>query len=180
VFWRSDANPAVLPVDARAASVNDGNAFDLWRVEQSVTVVKHAGIEHVLVGDGNHRIQLDVRGRSLLEGPAHLRYELAAFVGVEDKVATLHRFIARQRLGRFPRALFPLERRARRWLTALQAIDGRLAGATPREIAVALFGDGAVRRDWDGPSDYLRSRVRRAIATGEQIVDRGYLKLLAS
>ncbi|MGB8842301.1 MAG: DUF2285 domain-containing protein, partial [Aliidongia sp.] len=65
-----------------------------------------------------------------------------------------------------------------RWRLALQALDASRAGMPPREIAVALFGDRIARRDWDGASDYLRSRVRRAIALGERLAGGGYLDLL--
>lgn len=138
------------------------------------------GIEHVLLGDGAHRIQLEVRGTSLLEGAVRLRFDLAGFDGVEAKVATLRRLIALRRLGRFPRSLFPPDRRVNRWVMALRAVDGRQAGANARDIATVLFGHDAVRRDWDGPSDYLRSRARRAIAAGERLANGGYLTLLRS
>jgi len=144
-----------------------------------VTVLRTGnGVEHVLLGDGIHRIQLQVRKRSLLEGPSGLRYDLADFEGVEPKLMTLQRLIALRRLGRFPRSLFPPEHRAPRWAAALRAFDAIRAGASPREIAAALFGADTARKDWDGASDYLRSRVRRAIAAGERLVNGGHLDLL--
>jgi hypothetical protein len=136
------------------------------------------GIEHVLLGDGVHRIQLEVKGQSLLAGPVKLRYDIAGFEGTEPKLLTLHRLIALRRVGRFPRPLLTPERRAPRWITALRAFDANRAGANPREIAAALFGHDAVRQDWNGTSDYLRSRVRRAIAMGERLANGGYLRLL--
>ena len=181
VFWRADANPAVLPVETCLVSDDDPDGLDIRRLHHPVVALRQGdGIEHVLLGDGTHRIQLEVRGRSLLEGPARLRYEVAGFDGVEAKLATLQRLIALRRLGRFPCSLFAPERRAHRWVMALRALDGRQAGANPREIGAALFGHDAVRTDWDGPSDYLRSRVRRAIAAGERRVNGGYLELMRS
>jgi hypothetical protein len=179
VFWRADVNPAVLPIEACRASRNGIDAFDVRRLEHPVILLRPAdGIEHVLLGDGVHRIQLEVRGQSLLAGPASLRYDIAGFDGTEPKLLTLHRLIALRRLGRFPRALVTRERRAPRWITALRAFDGNRAGADPRDIAGALFGHDTVRRDWNGGSDYLRSRVRRAIAAGEGLANGGYLRLL--
>jgi hypothetical protein len=61
---------------------------------------------------------------------------------------------------------------------ALRALDGSRAGANPREIAAALFGHDAVRKDWVAESDYLRSRVRRAMTVGEGLANGGYLRLL--
>jgi hypothetical protein len=135
-------------------------------------------IEHVLLGDGVHRIQLEVRGQSLLAGPARLRYDIAGFEGTEPKLLTVRRLIALRRLGRFPRPLVTPERRAPRWITALRAFDANRAGANPRDIAAALFGHDTVRKEWNGKSDFLRSRVRRAIAAGVDLVGGGYLRLL--
>jgi hypothetical protein len=179
VFWCANINPAVLSVDACPVSADDPGAFDICRFDCPVTLLRMGdGNEHVLLGDGARRIQLEVRGRSLLEGSVRLRYDLAGFHHVEAKLATLQRLLALWRLGRFPRSLFPPERRAHRWIIALRALDGRRAGATSREIAAALFSHDVARNDWDGASDYLRSRVRRAIATGEDLARDGYLDLL--
>jgi len=136
------------------------------------------GIEHVLLGDGLHRIQLEVRGQSLLAGPVTLRYELTGFAGIEPKLMTLQRLTALRRLGRFPRSLVPPERRMPRWIMALRALDANRAGANPREIAAALFGHNTVRQEWNGKSDFLRSRARRAIAAGVALAAGGYLRLL--
>lgn len=132
----------------------------------------------MLIGDGRHRVQLEVRGRSLLAGPVSLHYDLSGFRDIEPKLLTLRQLIAFRRLQRFPQSLFPPERRAERWRLALRALDAHRAGLHPREIAAVLFGPTAVRRDWDGPSDYLRSRVRRAIAAGERLANGGHLDLL--
>jgi hypothetical protein len=179
VFWRSDVDEAVLPIEACSASCGRAEAFDLRRLGCVVRVLRSGdGIEHVLLGDGIYRIQLLVRKCSLLDGPSGLRYDLADFAGVEPKLMTLHRLIALRRLGRFPRSLFPLERRAPRWVAALRAFDASRVGASPREIAAALYGADTAGRDWDGASDYLRSRVRRAIAAGERLVNGGHLEIL--
>ena len=136
------------------------------------------GIEHVLLSDGSHRIQIDVRYGSLLEGPARLRYELAGAAGVEPKLMVVHRLLALQRLGHFPRSLYPADRRAQHWTMALCALDGARAGASHRAIATALWGETAVTRDWRGGSDYLRARVRRLIGIGDSLAAGGYRRLL--
>src|SRR6266849_8439014 len=103
VFWRADVNPAVLPVEACPVSRNGIDAFDVRRIETPVILLRPGnGIEHVLIGDGVRRIQLEVRGQSLLAGPVRLRYDLAGFAGIEPKLMTLQRLTALRRLGRFP------------------------------------------------------------------------------
>lgn len=111
------------------------------------------GHELLLFSDGNHRIQLDLTAGSVLAGSVRFRYELSGFKHIEAKILTLRRLAMLCRLGRFPRGLFTPERRARRWMLALQAYDGIRAGASQREIAAVLFGVKTVQDDWRGRSD---------------------------
>lgn len=169
----------MVAVEARISPIDRVDAFDISEFGDHAAVLRLGdSFEHVLIGDGFHHIQLEVRGRSLLDGPVSLHYDLRGFEGIEAKLLTLQRLVALRRLGRFPRSLFPPERRVGRWAIALRALDASRAGLRPRESAAALFGEETVRRDWDGVSDYLRSRVRRAIAAGECLVSGGYLDLL--
>ncbi|HLG90344.1 MAG TPA: DUF2285 domain-containing protein [Alphaproteobacteria bacterium] len=178
VFWRPDVNPAVLPVTASPAR-RDDEAFDIHRLASPTVVLRMAdGCEHVLLGDGLHRIQLEVRRGSLLDGPVRLSYELAGCDGIEPKLTALHRLLALQRLGHCPSSLYPPVQRAQRWRMALQALDASHAGASHREIASILWGDDVARTEWRSRSDYLRSRVRRTIHLGESMVKGGYLHLL--
>jgi hypothetical protein len=60
---------------------------------------------------------------------------------------------------------------------ALRALDGRLDGATHREIAAALFGANAVpERDWI--SHELRDRTARLVRLGIAMMNGGYRRLL--
>jgi hypothetical protein len=179
VFWRSDLNPAVLPVEAHPTDSRDGDAFDVRNLCHPVVVLRSGdGIEHVLLCDNIHRLQLEVRQGSLLEGPVRLRYDLAGFDKVKPKLLALRQLLALQRFGRFTRSLNLAEIHKQRWLTALRALDGVRAGASHREIASGLWGGEIVREDWRSESDYLRSRVRRTIRNGETLANGGYLRLL--
>ena len=72
---------------------------------------------------------------------------------------------------RFPR------RGRNRLILALRALDGRLDGATHREIAAALFGADAVpERDWI--SHELRDRTARLVRLGVAMMNGGYRRLL--
>jgi hypothetical protein len=67
--------------------------------------------------------------------------------------------------------------RRRRLILALRALDGRLDGATHREIAAALFGVEAVpERDWI--SHELRDRTARLVRLGVAMMNGGYRRLL--
>jgi len=78
--------------------------------------------------------------------------------------------------GRLPGRLFPPDPRGARLAFVLQALDGFLAGAPQREIAVALFGAQRVQADWSDPGNHLRDRVRRAIRRGRTLMNGGYFQ----
>ncbi|MDY7097466.1 MAG: DUF2285 domain-containing protein [Pseudomonadota bacterium] len=61
---------------------------------------------------------------------------------------------------------------------ALIALDGWLANGTQREIASAIFGADAVRSDWDRGIHAYKSRTRRLIKKGRDLMQQDYLKLL--
>ena len=61
---------------------------------------------------------------------------------------------------------------------ALQAYDAVQAGASHRDIALALFGEKVVKEDWYGRSDYLRLRVQRLVRMADKLVNGGYRDLL--
>lgn len=169
----------MLAVEASPAPRGDADAFDIRRFYDLAVVLQcPEGNEHLLFSDGDHHLQLDLTAGSVRDGPVCFRYELSGFKYVDAKILTLRRFILLCRLGRFPCGLYAPERRARRWMLALQAHDGFKSGARQREIAAAIFGDKIVREDWCGRSDYLRLRVQRAIGYGRSLVNGGYRDLL--
>jgi hypothetical protein len=61
---------------------------------------------------------------------------------------------------------------------ALVALDARSAGASHREAAEVIFGVKRVREDWSSQGGWLKERMRRALAKGEELRDGGYRKLL--
>jgi len=179
IFWRADWDASVLAVGTLRVPRGDGDAFDIRHFERLATVLLQAdGRELLLFSDGCRHLRLDVTAGSVLDGPVCFRYELSGFGHIEAKTLTLRRLLLLRRLGRFPRGLFPPERRARRWAMALQAYDGMRAGASHRDIAAALFGEKIVQEDWSGRSDYLRLRVQRLIRTADKLVNGGYRDLL--
>ncbi|MBW4053554.1 MAG: DUF2285 domain-containing protein [Proteobacteria bacterium] len=63
-------------------------------------------------------------------------------------------------------------------LRALQVLDGLAAGASQRELAVALFG-AAVARGWQ-PDGALRAQVRYLIRRAGVLMEREYRELIAA
>jgi len=61
--------------------------------------------------------------------------------------------------------------------SVLRALDGAAAGATHREIAVAIFGARSVAKRWTPDGD-LRARVRYFLKRGAVLVDGDYRTLI--
>jgi hypothetical protein len=76
------------------------------------------------------------------------------------------------------RTLFPPDPLSPRLSFIVQALDGRLAAASYREIAIALFGEHRVKADWTDPRGHLRDQVRRAVRRGFFLMQGGYLAYL--
>jgi hypothetical protein len=88
----------------------------------------------------------------------------------------LWRGLAGRRLGRRRPATLPAARRDRLVL-ALRALDGRLAEASYREIAEALFGATRLpERGWK--THDLRDRTVRLVRRGIAMMQGGYRRLL--
>jgi hypothetical protein len=132
------------------------------------------------LSDGWHHIRLDVDGDSLCsDGPLLLQFSLQGLRGAEAKLLTLNRFLFLCRHRRFPRSLFPPDRQVERGIMLLRVSDALSADASYREIAVMLFGKERVASEWNGPSDSLRSQVRRLIADAREMASGGYNSLLS-
>jgi len=73
-------------------------------------------------------------------------------------------------------AAFRPSRTATRHLRMIQTLDGRIAGASHRDIAEVLFGDPAVRRGWSADGD-LRAQVRYLARRSAELSSGGYRQL---
>lgn len=164
LLWAADVDLGVLQVDLAPAASAADDSFDLRRFAAMATVVSNdSGHEHIAISDGYRRIRIDVSSGSLLDGPVVLRHLLEGVDRLDHKLLTLRRLVALQRHGKFVSTLFPVSPQTRRIVMALRVNDALQAGASQREIAIALFGKNVVDNDWTAGSDYLRLRVRRLV-----------------
>lgn len=178
-MWHADLDPFVLRVRARPATGPDSAAIDLARLARWATIVRGQDREYIALSDGWHRIRIDVVEGSLVEeGPATLDYLLSDLTQVEAHVLGLRRMLSLWRTGRFAARLFPPEPGLPRRLETLRVGDAIAAGASYREIAIALYGETVVGTEWKGRSDFLMSRVRRHVAAARTMVAGGWRALL--
>jgi hypothetical protein len=178
VFWCPRQCAHVLPVLAEQPIASPA-PFDLSALPCRTTVLLGRDeCQHVHLRDAGNSIQLAVSGADILQ-PACLHAE-----AIWPAALLKHRFWALECLntlclnGELPARLFPLERRGARLAFVLRALDGSLAGASHREIAEALIGEGRVQADWKDPGDHLRDRIRRAVARGRALMNGGYRDFL--
>ncbi len=67
---------------------------------------------------------------------------------------------------------------ARQWRTYLIALDGASSGASYRDIALRLYGEPAVKRQWRDPSRRMKDTVRYAVRRGRNLMEGGYHQML--
>lgn len=63
-------------------------------------------------------------------------------------------------------------------IDALFAFDLSKQNLSQREIAIRLYGENELLNGWEGVSDNIRSKTRRIIKRGEQLVAAGYKTFL--
>ena len=176
--WSADVHPFVLGAVA-AGPAAPADAFDLAGLGSLATWAgEGGGPGHLLISDGLRAIRIDIVAGRVGDGPVRLRYLLAGFASVERPLVTLGRLVALQRSGRFSRSLHPREARARRWLLALRAYDGLIAGADQREIAATLLSGAAGEPRWRSDASSVRSQAQRLVRGARQMAAGGYRDLL--
>lgn len=177
-LWLTDSADLlhVRALHARHASSREpaARAFDLWRVPGRKRLdVSSDAVLTTSIGTRHARILLD---GSLTDGSTytcavpltpHLRGQIAEFQALSslldgDPLPRLH---AR-----------PVSRAGLLHLRALQALDATQAGASHRDLAMALYGPEAVRAEWHADG-VLRAQVRHLVARAEGFMQRDYLAL---
>ena len=177
VFWLPSRNASVLRMYAAPANAKlDTALFDLRNQLCPVSLlIMPDGMQHALFHGSGHGVQLAVSGASLLEPVYLLADSVLGRREAKLRIEALRRyndFIA----GAPPQP--PAYEQTERLRNVLQALHGSLAGASHRDIAVALFGAERVKADWNDPGENLRDCVRRAVKRGRDLMNGGYLKFL--
>ena len=180
IMWRAAYDPFVLCVEADRVAHSD-TVFDLSRLAQLTTIlVDPEGHEHIVISNGLRRIRLDVVSGSLVDGPIALRIVCADMCRLKAAATTMARLASLYQHQRFMPAHFREDRRCTRWIAALRVHDGLCAGASQREIAIALYGHKRVASDWYDDNDVMRAGVRRLIRTARGLACGQYRGLMSA
>lgn len=136
---------------------------------------EHNGPEGAYAALPDHDLQI------LFLPGASPKDQLAAVIPIDDDI--LDRIDALARLSRASLERPPLRDtrmtvdQRRRFRLRLRAADGRMNGATYREIAIAIYGAARVEADpWK--TSPLRDAVIGFVEAGMALIGGGYLKLL--
>lgn len=153
--------------------------YRLWEHECLCRTLQTAdGTQHLLFQDSGQFLQAFVQGAELTE-PVHLLTEAIQSPKVlKYQLHVVERFNVLIGGGTLRQTQLAPNLRSQRLGISLRVLDGRLAGASYRDIAVALFGHDRVNEDWNASGDHLKNRIRRAAQRGNFLMQGGYKALL--
>lgn len=181
VIWDPVQFPHLTRLMAlEAGSVPGAAVFKASDLGVRRVTVHHAGMQIVLMTQSELALQLNVHGADLA-APVHLFADVVSAPPMRsERAVVLATINDLQDSGRFPSGRFPPEPRGARLRMILQALDGSLAGASHRDIAIEVFGPDRVADGWRDPRSHLRDSVRRAISRGRMLMMGGYRQFVSS
>ena len=181
--WVIGAAPPVTVVRDEMHSHRAGETvaerFSLWRLAGPKALFDDGGGLRLVVRLVSQDVQVRLGDR--LTSGDRFAYQIPAAGDDRAACAALTAF----------RALFPAAGRGREssrerprrgdlfHVRALQVLDGLAAGASQRELAVALFGAAVVARGWQ-PDGALRAQVRYLIRRAQALMAGEYRELIAA
>ena len=180
VFWCPDLCPSVLRFTASAVTgAAEPESFRLNKIAcPSVLLEMANGTQHLLFTDHGRWLQIVFSGADILR-PVRLTVEIdTESRRAARQLRALHCFNDLRFCGHLLASHFQPNALSSRLQIALQALDGSQAGATHREIGMALFGKDRVKAEWDHPARSLRDRTRRAIYRGRKLMQKTYINFL--
>jgi hypothetical protein len=144
------------------------------RCEASV-IVGPAQEESVILRDSDNALTLRLHGSRASLAPVATTFLIG---GLPSPSTLAANFGTLDVLLRSPRSGVHRSRDRLLFRDAIVTLDGRDAGANHREAAEVIVGIERVRADWSARGGWLKERMRRALAKGEELRDGGYRRAL--
>ena len=170
----SSAAPILEALCCRAPRSGFDLAIANLRSAKSV-IVGPGREEHVFFGDSEQTFALHLQGSRASLGPVRTTFLLR---GIPDPMMLASDFLRVDVLLRAPQSRTRRSRHRLLLRDALVALDGRRSGVSHRDVATVIFGIEHVREAWSGGGGWLKERMRRALAAGEELRDGGYRRAL--
>ncbi|MDE2184661.1 MAG: DUF2285 domain-containing protein [Alphaproteobacteria bacterium] len=177
VIWNADIVPHVLRAVAVPTCYSFGGVvLDLADIALPKTLfIGTDGRQSLVIRGGMHSLQLAIEGAPITDTVALFVDTKVPKRHAERQLRLLECFRVLRAAGALPGHCFPPHPRCARNAFVLEALDGYLAGKSHRDIAVDLFGEARVDRDWSDAGENLRDVIRRAVARGISTMEGGYL-----
>ena len=176
VCWTDQAGGIALEAASRRWIRGKKADLDLGRLEcvQHV-VVGLDRVEHILFRKSDQAVTFRLVGARASIAPVCLTYR-----SVGNDVAHKNGPVQSELPLLFAEPARWIRRTRDRLLLrdAVIALDGRQAGASYREIAIAMVGAARAKEAWSSASRALKEPVRRARTKGEEMRDGGYRTLI--
>lgn len=180
VLWRPDCYGGVLSIASTAAS-EDGNTprFSLSAMQcPSLLILRPGDRQHVVFLGEGRGLQLVVHGESVLN-PVRLMIDAAPGPRAARIQAELLKCFNDLSITGRMKPRYNLKKvSARRLKTVVRALDGAIAGASHKDIALAIYGAQRVQTDWDDPREHLKDHIRRTVRRGIRLMNGGYRSFL--
>ncbi len=185
VHWSNSAAAPLL--DALTGRPHHGAPADLSIARLTSArhvVIGPAGEESVILRDADKALTLRFHGSRASRAPVTTTFQLPGIPEpstVAAALASLADLVLRPNHNPHQDRHPLLVRQARDPLLlreALVALDGRRIGASYRDMAAVIFGAEDARAAWSSKSRWMKDRMHRALAKGEQLRDGGYRMLL--
>lgn len=181
VFWRTEDYRRIVSAYVRGSEDRGlGVIVSLNEVPCRKTLLKTVdGEQHLLLRDRRRVAQIRCIGDDIRVDPFALELVVDRFPDVDAPQRLIKRLADLYRGKRIggPRGDWTVE--AMRHHDALAALDRRIEGHSYRQIAVFLYGEKAVKDDWNNPDQTMKNRVIRSVKRGFHMMNGGYRALLA-
>jgi len=177
-LWRPQPDSVLRLVACPVHECEQSRPFSLWRIagRKSLCHDGHCLLLEIAVAGCTTRIALP-NELSEGDGYAHvIRVDVHATRRWRD--AQRCEALLQARMAPHGDAVKTrLDRVAIAHMRSLQALDGALAGASQREIAIVIFGGLRIDAGWHADSE-LRAQIRYLIRRGRAFMSGGYVRLL--
>lgn len=179
IFWRPDMVSGVMRSGARRHSLVSTPLFDFWTEPGRKAIAVGADDALAIIETGNETYRLLFESPDDLAGQIALEFRLDAYGDNESEMEAVRNFLLNHQkiFKKLPGASFRPHPYAPKMMQMFQAIDGRSAGASYRQIAEVLFGVEPVVEDWRNHG-LFKARIRYLVKRGIYFMRGGYRHLL--
>lgn len=172
--WQPALYPSVLPATVRKLAPHEQDKaakLARFRCRKSL-VITPDGTQHLVLADDRTFVQVMAEGADILADDTAVTYHIDGLDGRATRQAeTWHRLVTLKNRPASGRRKRKPTQQVLRLRECLMALDGRLAGASDRDIAIRLYGLETVAENWRTGDDSLRARTRRRIARGLRLMN---------